>query len=73
MLARLGMQASPNQVVAALAGCGIDVTETLVRQVRVEMLKEAAQIGRHQAKALQGERPQVQRPPKVPPRRGHRA
>jgi hypothetical protein len=67
------MQASPQLVVAALAGFGIDVDEALVRRVKVEMLKEAAQVGRHQAKALQAERPKVQRPPKVPPRRGYHA
>jgi hypothetical protein len=34
-LARLGMQASPEQVVAVLAEFGIDVTEALVRQVKM--------------------------------------
>jgi hypothetical protein len=33
-LARLGMQARPAQVVAALADIGIVVNEALVRQVR---------------------------------------
>ena len=43
-LARLGMQASPEQVVAALADLGIVVNEALVRQVKVEMLKQAAKV-----------------------------
>jgi hypothetical protein len=72
-LARLGMQASPKQVVATLAGCGIEVDEALVRRVKIEMLKEAAQVDRHQRKAPPAERPKAQRPPKVPPRHGHRA
>ena len=41
-LARLGMQASAQQVVAALAGFGIDVTDAQVGQVKVEMVKQAA-------------------------------
>jgi hypothetical protein len=72
-LARLGMQASPKQVVAALASFGIDVTEGLVRQVKVEMLKEAAQVERQRAKVRNADRPKVRRPPKVPPRRRFRS
>ena len=72
-LARLGMQASPKQVVAALAEFGIDVTEALVRQVRVEMLKQAAKVERQLVRTPQIERPQVRRPPKLPPRRGFRS
>ena len=45
-LGRLGMQASNREVVAALAECGMSVTEELVRQVKVEMLKEAANVER---------------------------
>ena len=70
MLARLGMQASPEQVVAALAGCGIDVTETLVRQVRVEMLKEAAKVERQKVTVPDRfQRRQMRLPPKIPPSR----
>jgi hypothetical protein len=72
-LARLGMQASPKQVVAALAEFGIDVTETLVRQVKVQMLKRLAKVERQQVKASTAERPQVRHPRKVPPRRSFRA
>ena len=72
-LARLGMQARPAQVVAALADFGIVVNEALVRQVRVEMLKQAAKVERQQVRTPQVERPQVRRPPKVPPQRGHRS
>lgn len=70
-LARLGMQASPTQVVAALAGCGIVVTEGLVRQVKVEMLKEAAKAERQRVK-VSDRLEQRRRPPKVPPRRSSR-
>lgn len=72
-LARLGMQARPAQVVATLADIGIVVNEALVRQVRVEMLKQAAKVERQQVKTPQIKRPQVRRPPKLPPRRSFRA
>jgi hypothetical protein len=72
-LARLGMQASPTQVVATLADLGIGVNEGLVRQVKVEMLKETAKIERQQVKVPRAEQPKVQRSPKVPPRRSFRS
>jgi hypothetical protein len=72
-LARLGMQARPAQVVAALADIGIVVNEALVRQVRVELLKQAARVERQQVRTPQIERPQVRRPPKLPPRRSFRS
>jgi NAD(P)H-dependent FMN reductase len=72
VLARMGMQASPKQVVAALAEFGIDVTERLVHQVKVEMLKQAAKSERQQVRTSQVQRPQVRRPSKVPPRRTFR-
>ena len=72
-LARLGMQASPKQVVAFLASFGIDVSEGRVHRVKIEMLKQAAQVEWQRVKPLEAERPQVQRPPKVPPRRSHRS
>jgi hypothetical protein len=72
-LARLGMQASPEQVVAALANFGIDVNEGLVRQVKLEMLKQAAKVKRQQVRTPQVEQPQVRRPSKVPSRRSHRS
>ncbi len=72
-LARLGMQTSPEQVVAALAEFGIDVNEGLVRQVKVDMLKQAAKAERQQVRTPQVERPQVRCPPKVPPRRSFRS
>ena len=68
-LARLGMQARPAQVVAALADIGIVVNEALVRQVRVKILKQAAKVERQQVRTPQIERPQVRCPPKRPPRR----
>ncbi len=43
-LARLGMQASPKQVVAALAGFGIDVSEGLVRPVKLKTLKAGGRV-----------------------------
>ena len=41
-LARLGMQASLEQVVAIVAGFGSGVTEAPVRQVKVQMLTSVA-------------------------------
>jgi hypothetical protein len=45
------MQASNREVVASLAEFGIDVTEGLVRQVKVEMLQEASKVERHKVAA----------------------
>jgi hypothetical protein len=56
-LGRLGMQASPKQVVAALADFGISVNERLVSQIKVEMLKEAAKVERQRLKVWEGEQP----------------
>jgi hypothetical protein len=67
------MQASPQQVVAVVASFGIDVTEALVRQVKVEMLKQAAKVERQRVKIPNAGRPQVRRPPKLPPRRNLRS
>jgi hypothetical protein len=67
------MAARPAQVVAALADLGIVVNEALVRQVKVEMLKQAAKSERQQVKGLKAEPPQVRHPPKLPPRRSLRS
>jgi hypothetical protein len=72
-LARLGMQASAKQVVAALAEFGIDVTDAQVRQVKVETLKHAAKLERQQVMTPKIERSHGRRPPKVPPRRSFRS
>jgi hypothetical protein len=72
-LARLGIQASPTQVVALVARFGIAVTEALVRQVKVQMLKTVARVKRQQVQIPRTGRPQVRRPAKVPPRRRHRS
>ncbi len=69
-LARLGMQASNKEVVAALAVVGIGVPEGLVRQVKVEMLKEFARGERQQVRIPDRcKRRRFQRPPKIPPSR----
>ena len=69
-LARLGMQASNQEVVAALAECGMTVTEGLVRQVNFEMLKEASKV-EPQRVMVPGrfQRRQIRLPPKIPPSR----
>ena len=69
-LGRLGMQASNREVVAALAECGMGVTEELVRQVKVEMLKEASKVERQRV-TVPGrcKRRQMRLPPKKPPSR----
>lgn len=72
-LGRLGMQASNREVVAALAEVGIGVTEGLVRQVKVELLKGAARGDRQRAGLPRVSSAQLRRPPKIPPRRGRRS
>jgi hypothetical protein len=69
-LGRLGMQAGNQEVIAALAECGIGVTEEFVRQVKVEMLKEAAKVERQRV-TVPGrfQRRQMRLPPKIPPSR----
>ena len=64
------MQISNQQVVAALAECGMSVTEELVRQVKVEMLKGAAEVERQKV-TVPGrfQRRQIRLPPKIPPSR----
>ena len=71
-LGRLGMQASNQEVVAALAAAGIGVTEGQIRQVRVEMLKEATRVERQRVK-LPATLHRLPRPQKIPPRRGSRS
>jgi hypothetical protein len=67
-LGRLGMQAGNREVVAALAECGIGVTEGLVRQVRIEMLKETAKVERQKVMVPgRTQRGQIRLPPKTPP------
>jgi hypothetical protein len=65
------MQASPEQVVAVLAEFGIDVTQALVRQVKVEMLRQAAKVERQRVTSPKAVRPQVRRLPKLPPGRSY--
>ncbi len=70
VLARLGMQASNKEVVAALATVGIGVPEGLVRQVKVEMLKEVARVEQQRLMAsVRLNRQKVRLPPKIPPSR----
>ena len=66
-LARLGMHASPKQVVAFLANVGIDVNDGLVRQVKIDMLKQAAKSERQRVRTTQIGQPQVRCPaPMIP-------
>jgi hypothetical protein len=66
-LDRLGVQASNQEVVAVLAKCGMNVTEELVRQVKVEMLKEAAQVEQQKVMILDRcKRRQIRIPLKIP-------
>jgi hypothetical protein len=64
------MQASNQEVVTALAECGMSVAEELVRQVKVEMLKEAAKVERQKVTVPDRfQRRQMRLPPKMPPSR----
>jgi hypothetical protein len=72
-LSRLGLQARPAEVVAALAACGISVSEELVMAVAFELLQEQVRAERQRLKARKpiSARP-VKRFPKVPAPHGKR-
>ncbi len=71
-LARLGMQASSEEVVAYLATIGIEVTGRMVQQAKVELLKKSAEVRLQLAKVPKaGQRPTTM-PRRVPPQRGGR-
>jgi hypothetical protein len=72
-LARLGLQARPAEVVAALAGWGVSVTAALVRAVAFEVRRAAARAEQRRVRAcLPCFTPTARRPAKVPARRGRR-
>jgi hypothetical protein len=67
-LGRLGMQVSNQDVVAALAEGGMSVTEELVRQVKIEMLKEASKVERQSVTVPDHlQRRQIRLPLRIPP------
>jgi hypothetical protein len=66
--ARLGLQARPGDVVAALAAAGVAVTEETVRSGRVALLKEQTDAARPRLPVPATRAPR--RPPRLPPRRG---
>jgi len=63
---RLGMHASPAEVVRELTGRGIAVSKDLVQAVRLELLKEGVRLHHEQAARRRGRQPH--RPQKRPPR-----
>jgi len=66
-LGRVGMQASYRDVVASLAGFGIDVTQAQVRQVKIELLKAATKSERQRIVVLgRFQHRQVRLPSKIP-------
>jgi hypothetical protein len=70
---RLGLQARPGKVVAALARFGVKVSEGQVRAVLMEMLKDAAKVDQRRLEARMPKvPPPVRRPAKVLARRGRR-
>jgi hypothetical protein len=72
-LHRLGLQARPAEVAAALAAAGIVVATEQVRAVLLEMLREASRAERLRVEAHARRVPlPVRRPAKVPARRGRR-
>lgn len=70
-LARLGMQAKPEQVAEALEGYGIVVSGRLVSRVKLQILLDEAKAVRERSKrppkSKTRKRPQQR---KIPPRRG---
>ena len=70
-LYRLGLHTTPKGIVEALAQQGVQVDEELVRQVRIEMLKERTGARNAEAPRLVPS-PAVRRCPKgFPGRRGN--
>jgi hypothetical protein len=69
MLARLGMHVPPSDVVAALASSGIEVSETLVKKVQVDLLRKQARVENQRSKPLLQDKRRI-RPQqrKIPPR-----
>jgi len=64
-LARLGLQASANQIVESLAQHGIAVSQALVEKVKIEMAKDTAATRRQLASLRQTD----QRPAVLPVRK----
>jgi hypothetical protein len=67
-LARLGMQARADEIVAHLARYEIAVSETLVQRVRLEMLRKISDQRKPPLKSLD-QRSHLRRPQKIPARR----
>jgi hypothetical protein len=69
-LARLGMQARPDQVVEALENYGIEVSHRFVSRVKIQILQDESKAARERAerppKPKTCKRPQQR---KIPPRR----
>ena len=70
VLARLGMQAKPQEVVETLESYGVSVGPRLVRLVKLQILRDDAKAARERfklpPKPRTGKRPQQR---KIPPRR----
>ena len=69
MLARLGMHATPGQVVEALESLGIEVSENFVTRVKAQMFPDEAKSVRERSKRPPKTRSRPQQR-KVPPQRG---
>ena len=70
-LDRLGMHATAQQVIEALHGLGIQVSERFVSQVKAQMVRDEAKATRERSKRppkTKGRSRPQQR--KIPPRRG---
>ena len=70
-LARLGMQAKPEEVIETLDGYGIEVSERLVTSVKLQMYRDEAKATRERSK--RPPKPKTCNRPeqrKIPPRRG---
>jgi hypothetical protein len=68
-LSSLGLQARPDEVVAALAELGVAVGAGLVRRVRLEILQDQYRTARQQTRATPPDRrPDRRRLPQLPRR-----
>jgi hypothetical protein len=71
-LASLGMQSRPAQIVAFLAGRGIQVSEESVRGVLLALQRQTGRADMHRARARQPVLPMPRRPQRIPSRRDGR-
>ena len=69
-LGRLGMHATPEQVVAAMEQYGVEVSEKLVSQVKAQLLRDDAKAVRERSKRVPKSKSHKRPQQRKIPRRG---